>query len=215
MLRHMLQRGLGIAAEDRLDAQRLREEVRRASTGPRHRCRGSRRSSCGRRRARRCFNGASASLPRIARARWAAASRRTCFNGASASLPRIVASSEEVEQHQLQLQRGLGIAAEDRGQLERDHRGARRASTGPRHRCRGSRRARSWALRRGSGFNGASASLPRIVDFAALLRTDPYCASTGPRHRCRGSPCLARRWPRGRNCFNGASASLPRIDGVP
>ncbi len=206
----LLQRGLGIAAEDRSRARSPRLHGDEASTGPRHRCRGSELATGQAMNTRtllqrglgiaaedrtcspssgavttslqrglgiaaedRCasavtpgirtplqrglgiaaedrqwpsilstlgngFNGASASLPRIARARWAAASRRTCFNGASASLPRIVASSEEVEQHQLQLQRGLGIAAEDRGQLERDHRGARRASTGPRHRCRGS-----------------------------------------------------------------------------
>ncbi len=41
MLRHMLQRGLGIAAEDRRVPLDLRRELVVASTGPRHRCRGS------------------------------------------------------------------------------------------------------------------------------------------------------------------------------
>ena len=64
------------------------------------------------------------------------------------------------------LQRGLGIAAEDRA--SRPMRLAARAS-----------------------FNGASASLPRIgrPSVSALGCARP--ASTGPRHRCRGSASTA------------------------
>ena len=89
-----------------------------------------------------------------------------CFNGASASLPRIVRGLFDISVDPPVLQRGLGIAAEDR-----------RSST-PSHRARPSR------------FNGASASLPRIdLPWATDHRAN--AASTGPRHRCRGSKTFA------------------------
>ncbi len=62
------------------------------------------------------------------------------------------------------LQRGLGIAAEDRPRSA----------------------ARPASIR--SSFNGASASLPRIAGRPRCLRWSARRASTGPRHRCRGSP---------------------------
>ena len=133
------------------------------------------------------FNGASASMPRIGRT-WAAGRRRPPrFNGASASMPRIGRAEE------------AGPAT------------VRGASTGPRHRCRGSSkepgtlRGRLMALQRGLGIDAedrgrASAAL----DMAAV-------ASTGPRHRCRGSARSRSGARPGGLCFNGASASMPRI----
>ncbi len=133
-----LQRGLGIAAEDRQGRARVAAEEVEASTGPRHCCRGSfgakgygatllwlqrglgiaaedRTSRAkGQRRPRCCFNGASALLPRIDGERGRLARPGRCFNGASALLPRIVCSKEPPMTVVRQLQRGLGIAAEDR-----------------------------------------------------------------------------------------------------
>ncbi len=193
-----LQRGLGIAAEDRARLPHARPGAARASTGPRHRCRGS------------------------------SSRRRTCRRQPPG------------------LQRGLGIAAEDRkrafvavgslgvastGPRHRCRGSApsatawhavREASTGPRHRCRGSVRPGWGALLCISFFNGASASLPRIVPDAGchrhelllfngasaslprigLVRRRPrraLIASTGPRHRCRGSAVTY--------CFTGVGAS--------
>ena len=263
VLRSMLQRGLGIAAEDR---------PHRAALGP----------------FRRCFNGASASLPRIAspspftlpriglastgprhRCRGSAwvcvpnCRSLACFNGASASLPRIglFPDNQQVQVDPLQrglgiaaedrtsasamppaprkLQRGLGIAAEDRLRMRgrvfvpepsfngasaslpriATHRARRRrrvasASTGPRHRCRGSSPAiqalscSGRALQRGLGI----AAEDRRVSGCARSRRVP--ASTGPRHRCRGSEGFwLRPEPPGAR-FNGASASLPRIERI-
>ncbi len=134
----VLQRGLGIAAEDRLFRELGRRVSESASTGPRHRCRGSTPSAPWCRRWPRCFNGASASLPRIAAANGGYRMRVT------------------------KLQRGLGIAAEDRlGVVDLVGHG-RGASTGPRHRCRGSGPTGCWATSSAPCFNGASASLPRI-----------------------------------------------------
>ena len=173
-------------------------------------------------------------MPRMDRAGRSRGSERRCFNGASASMPRMVLFfvllvrapyASTGPRHRCRgwrpaawrgwrrrgsLQRGLGIDAED-GNLD-DVPDCRRAhaSTGPRHRCRGWRRRTCRARRSGS-------------------------ASTGPRHRCRGwwghetalgSACLLQRGlgidaedgiaqmtklapstPR----FNGASASMPRM----
>ncbi len=158
-----LQRGLGIAAEDR-----------RA-------CRAAPRGE------RAGFNGASASLPRIARGErvWCVTNEMG-FNGASASLPRIDLVVAHVVAPFSSLQRGLGIAAEDRQKRNRASHPVHLASTGPRHRCRGSKGLPHRVRRDRASFNGASASLPRIEQSARR----PHVAQFG---------------------FNGASASLPRI----
>ncbi len=157
-----------------------------ASTGPRHRCRGSADERHRPRLVGHCFNGASASLPRIGR------------------LPMGVVVEEQ------QLQRGLGIAAEDRSS-----RIARRSHAKQLQRGLGiaaeDRRPRSTSPLRAPRFNGASASLPRIG-----LRATP----SGSRPRCfNGASASLPRIGPGRgssacpscSCFNGASASLPRI----
>ena len=124
-------------------------------------------------------------MPRMARARASRLCANQCFNGASASMPRM-----------------------DAWRWRR--RCVDRASTGPRHRCRG------WVV------DGA---------YGALLDV----ASTGPRHRCRGwimavripyvclalqrglgidaedGPSTPRAFPAGWRRFNGASASMPRM----
>ena len=155
-----LQRGLGIDAED---------GMRRCRQGS---------APC-------CFNGASASMPRMEVDRMhdtvlTAVLQRglgiDAEDGRVGRLPRTCSGK---------LQRGLGIDAEDGWQAADGHARAvrfngasasmprmcsvgvtwalrTRASTGPRHRCRG------WSEGRASGRHRAGA------------------ASTGPRHRCRG-----------------------------
>ena len=133
-----------------------------ASTGPRHRCRGSRsRERCAR-HGRGRFNGASASMPRIGTiAKWRSPGGTV-------------------------LQRGLGIDAEDRSVSVACTLVLVAASTGPRHRCRGSTRPAVTAHVSPMSFNGASASMPRIATEMGTKRGEAD-ASTGPRHRCRGS----------------------------
>ncbi len=182
----LLQRGLGIAAEDRERRQLPRGDFVWASTGPRHRCRGSQPARC----LPEGDGGAStgprhrcrgSTLPRVG-----SPGERVRFNGASASLPRIDTIGAVVSTLAQMLQRGLGIAAEDRvgpagvtacvsvlqrglGIAAEDRCRQRwlphardQASTGPRHRCRGSARRSRPGRPRARGFNGASASLPRI-----------------------------------------------------
>ncbi len=208
-----LQRGLGIAAEDRLLEAEQQDPAEVASTGPRHRCRGSPpparprwaasrwlqrglgiaaedRARSARRRLRRRvgFNGASASLPRIAVAR----SRRSrprpsSFNGASASLPRIGSCGGTPGAGRRRFNGASASLPRIVEHVALPREASAQASTGPRHRCRGSRAASAY---------GASPT---------------RWASTGPRHRCRGSilSSLMSSLPSVR--FNGASASLPRI----
>ncbi len=180
-----------------------------ASTGPRHRCRGSRA-----RDGRQLRGGPASTGPRHrCRGSWRArkrSSNTSCsFNGASASLPRIAANWSATIAALGVLQRGLGIAAEDRrtppkreASLAVLQRGLGIAAE---DRCPPSYR-RSWRLSfngasaslprigeaellaalEAASFNGASASLPRIVSHDAPRRVRRR-ASTGPRHRCRGS----------------------------
>ena len=211
-MRPRLQRGLGIDAEDRSRSESWSPGAASASTGPRHRCRGSE-------------NNAGHDPRRADR-----------FNGASASMPRIGPPVADPEAEAYSLQRGLGIDAEDRGGVAEDEGALGDASTGPRHRCRGStvREARAREakkLQRGLGIDaedrGArSARRGRGVfastgprhrcrgsgsDACALPLSGDSAASTGPRHRCRGSLTLPPCATRGEGGFNGASASMPRI----
>ena len=87
VMNELLQRGLGIAAEDCASTA-----ITSSGSPPR-------------------FNGASASLPRIAACITTICGWATCFNGASASLPRIGVAVATAATHWLMLQRGLGIAA--------------------------------------------------------------------------------------------------------
>ncbi len=161
-LRQLLQRGLGIAAEDRAEAGLPSPPVGVASTGPRHRCRGS---AC-------TIWIPSATFSQLQRGLGIAAEDRRAVHASVA--------------HGSALQRGLGIAAEDRAVGPHRRELAGRASTGPRHRCRGSSEGRSPTGSRPACFNGASASLPRI-GLGRLDHRGERRASTGPRHRCRGS----------------------------
>ena len=166
----MLQRGLGIDAEDgRREPLRLPRSLR-ASTGPRHRCRGWSLSRPHRRSPAPCFNGASASMPRMVKSEglvgWShwwlqrglgidaedgspfccLAVCPVSFNGASASMPRMGREPLRLPRYPRAL-RGLGIDAED-GRLQTScHEQRERASTGPRHRCRGWRRCPAESIR--------------------------------------------------------------------
>ena len=188
-----------------------------ASTGPRHRCRGS---DAGRRLHRR---GRIASTGPRHRCRGSAALLSAHDVGPGASTgPRHrcrgskTPSTESPTASNL-LQRGLGIDAEDRKRPLPREPLAPIASTGPRHRCRGSgldtpertvgdvastgprHRCRGSPLRRASPpprsgrFNGASASMPRIGPNQFSTDRAIRQASTGPRHRCRGSMALLRK----------------------
>ncbi len=231
-----LQRGLGIAAEDRQHERGVEALAVDASTGPRHCCRGSavapslrvggRVASTG---PRHCCRGSSSSgrtartpVPALQRGLGIAAEDRACgraraswcrrFNGASALLPRIgvyAARSKVVGEiastgprhccrgsrstarsattRRRMLQRGLGIAAEDRPMLDRLVVRVVGASTGPRHCCRGSAHARS-ALRRARRASTGPRHCCRGSERGGQSRADRRgVASTGPRHCCRGS----------------------------
>src|ERR1700722_4902470 len=111
----MLQRGLGIDAEDGIFQTDLVFFGGQASTGPRHRCRG--------RRAKAAADAFGGTLLQRGlgidaedgyRAR-APSSGRTCFNGASASMPRTADAGGDFATVSSVLQRGLGIDAEDGG----------------------------------------------------------------------------------------------------
>ncbi len=254
-----LQRGLGIAAEDRCPRASASRRDRRASTGPRHRCRGSACASTSRRSCTPCFNGASASLPRIGRSRDRVRAGQEASTGprhrcrgsrdgkawrgrdeVASTGPRHRCRGSDISNQfdctvATVLQRGLGIAAEDRdgdvigaAHVISASTGPRHrcrgsiimsngnvwgpyASTGPRHRCRGSRSSSCAISSSTRRFNGASASLPRIGRGCRRRARALPRASTGPRHRCRGSHRSCRSAKHPRSCFNGASASLPRI----
>ena len=142
------------------------------------------RSPCRSSRLAGCFNGASASMPRMGRLtgldatgiwrlqrglgidaedgmrRCRQGSAPCCFNGASASMPRMEVDRMHDTVLTAVLQRGLGIDAED-GRVA-DRRGPAAES-----------------------FNGASASMPRMGGKRQTVTLEQY-ASTGPRHRCRG-----------------------------
>ncbi len=205
----LLQRGLGIAAEDRCRPCTRHRQSTPASTGPRHRCRGSSGERCVRAVRREASTG-----PRH-RCRGSVRPSRALFMGDVASTgPRHRCRGSQVPKPK---------AAP-----------ATRASTGPRHRCRGSTftdnsvKVPDW-LQRGLGI--AAEDRPREVDEPAALvwlqrglgiaAEDRYLlsdgnsglahASTGPRHRCRGSCARSARASHSSACFNGASASLPRI----
>ncbi len=157
-----LQRGLGIAAEDRADADAIGQQRRLASTGPQHRCRGSTASRRPRTLRRTSFNGASASLPRIGPGLRAAHASRGSFNGASASLPRIGSRSsaprpspDRFNGASASLPR-IGTLPTREGPRRTSFNGA--SASLPRI---GRRRRRRDGVR--WPFNGASASLPRIV----------------------------------------------------
>ncbi len=185
-----LQRGLGIAAEDRADADAIGQQRRLASTGPQHRCRGSTASRRPRTLRRTSFNGASASLPRIGPGLRAAHASRGSFNGASASLPRIGSRSsaprpspDRFNGASASLPR-IGTLPTREGPRRTSFNGA--SASLPRI---GRRRRRRDGVR--WPFNGASASLPRIdaVEKAAALVVG--IPSTGPQHRFRGSVLVA------------------------
>ncbi len=61
------------------------------------------------------------------------------------------------------------------------------ASMGPRHFCRGNRRACRDRRRRSVGFNGATAFLPWKLRCDDAPTADQTIASMGPRHFCRGN----------------------------
>ena len=148
---------------------------------------GWRRVSCTR---TRCFNGASASMPRMVVRRAntrvellaSTGPRHRCRGWASIVVDTGVASVE--------LQRGLGIDAEDGPGVEMAAVSYLEASTGPRHRCRG------WE-RGDLKFTRARAQLQRGLGIDA---------EDGTRTRQRRTTC--------RSCFNGASASMPRMGAI-
>ena len=158
-----LQRGLGIDAEDGSEGRGDRTGRFGASTGPRHRCRGWNAHYFFEASIQACFNGASASMPRMVSQPRREYSCQACFNGASASMPRMALTSVLRLRRWRRLQRGLGIDAED---------GSRSRTHPP-----GSR-----TLQRGLGIDAEDGTSRNRSHNAG------QCASTGPRHRCRGWP---------------------------
>ncbi len=165
-----LQRGLGIDAEEWAPTAVPTRDFDKASTGPRHRCRGMSPDR---------LVGDDGLLEWLQRGlgidaeEWARLRARR--------VPRVLGlqrglgidaeewiTSPSVLSAYPKLQRGLGIDAEECG------------SAAPR------------SCGRSSSFNGASASMPRN-DLPRALHYVGIQASTGPRHRCRGMTlCRAR-----------------------
>ena len=197
-------------------------------------------------------------MPRMAPSRPRCCSRRACFNGASASMPRMGHEPGGLRAARVA---STGPRHRCRGwrQASSASQASRAASTGPRHRCRGwverplvgavRRRLQRGLgidaedgccgdvpepsigmLQRGLGIDaedgnrtasgGASSRMLQrglgidaedgLLNLVAQL--PEVAASTGPRHRCRGWERLPPDPRRRRPCFNGASASMPRMD---
>ena len=207
-----LQRGLGIDAEDGVEAELA------AAHWP-----------------AQGFNGASASMPRMVVALpLDGRAIPAGFNVASASMPRMGSSASSQRERASWLQRGLGIDAEDGLPECQNVSPGQYASTGPRHRCRGwlsvlavrvasggastgpRHRCRGWRLRRRRSQASRLASTgPRHRCRGWHPQSRPSqlrpLASTGPRHRCRGWGAALGRTQRRSGGFNGASASMPRM----
>ncbi len=136
-----------------------------ASTGPRHHCRGSIR----------------------ARNRGARHEAVYCFNGAPTSLP------------------GIG------GCRGAEWETVALASTGPRHHCRGSLGVGPWPTRSDRASTGPRHHCRGSSTTGRRASRSPL-ASTGPRHHCRGSAATRRpRIASPLTGFNGAPTSLPGI----
>ncbi len=147
-----------------LDRRALLPALRQASTGPRHRCRGSARTSRAPRATRARFNGASASLPRIARQTRASRCPANASTGPRHRCRGSQRHHERVPVHVVGASTGPRHRCRGSQLPDGQAAAAFEASTGPRHRCRGSARRPRRRVPRRRGFNGASASLPRIVD---------------------------------------------------
>src|SRR5579859_6016753 len=207
-----LQRGLGIAAEDRRPLAAAERSLRAASTRPRHRCRGS---TSRRTRMYSESRGLQRGLGIAAEDRaWVAAGGEDWgllqrgLGIAAEDRPSAPMVSVEATKP---LQRGLGIAAEDRRERAVCSERAQGASTRPRHRCRGS------LVVGGVGANSAH-GLQRGLGIAAEDRSMPPRSTTATRALQRGLGIAAEDRtsaaavsPPSTARFNEASASLPRI----
>ncbi len=185
-----LQRGLGIDAEEcsptpptasrpstsfngasasmpRNARNRKHDRLRRAaSTGPRHRCRGMLRVGGAGEPAFALQRGLGIDAEEWRPSRPGTTCSSRLQRGLGIDAEECGCPHEAPPRPQ-SLQRGLGIDAEECTPIRLDRNPTDHASTGPRHRCRGMSAWPIGLMLRRSGFNGASASMPRNAEAQA------------------------------------------------